>query len=89
MNEIGGFWLGAATHGRGVDLLALAEGAGGFEGLIAGGREALVVGGVEAVAARAWASTPGCCSRGRVLTLGCPDYAARLRELPAPPPFVS
>ncbi|MBW1877713.1 MAG: DNA-protecting protein DprA, partial [Deltaproteobacteria bacterium] len=60
----------------------------GFEGLIAGGREALVVGGVEAVAARAWASTTGCCSRGRVLTLACPDYPARLRELPAPPPFV-
>jgi DNA processing protein len=88
MHEIGGFWLGAQAHGPKVDLLALAEAMGGFDLLIAGGEEALLAHGVERLRARAWARTPGCRSQGRVLTLACPDYPTRLRELPAPPPFL-
>jgi len=88
MDEIGGFWLGAQVHGRGVDLCALAEGACGFDALIAGGEEALVAGGVEPGIARAWARTRGCRSRGRVLTLADSDYPSRLKEVPAPPPFL-
>lgn len=88
MDTVDGYWVGAMRHGRGVDLVALAERMGGFEALKAGGIRPLVAAGVEAARATAWVKTGPESTLGTALTLADPAYPKRLRAIPGAPPVI-
>ncbi len=88
MDEVSGWWSGAHHEGRGLDVLALADAAGGFRPLIDGGYDALVDAGLEPARAARWVSARPLRTAFTAVTLDSPRYSALLKSIPEPPPVL-
>jgi hypothetical protein len=88
MDEVSGWWSGAHHEGRGLDVLALADAAGGFRALIDGGYDALVDAGLEPARAARWVSARPLRTAFTAVTLDSPRYSALLKSIPEPPPVL-
>jgi DNA processing protein len=88
VDEVPGFWVGAATVGQSVDLVAVAAKAGGWAAVLADPRSALAAGGVPHAKVEAWMRTPPAGTLGWWTCLAHEGYPAALRELASPPPVL-
>lgn len=88
MQEVPGFWMGAAAFGQGVDLREAARLAGGWEALLAGPRPWLSRVGVPGGRVEQWLAMPSGQTRGWWTSLASSHYPAALRELQRPPPVL-
>ena len=85
MDEISGFWAGAQTVGRGLDLSEMVEAVGSWDALENGGEEVLIAAGLPANKAKKWMTVPPRRTLGRAIRMIDQDYPSRLRSLGCAP----
>lgn len=85
MDEISAFWAGAQDFAEGLDLPAIATGAGGWGELEAWGVGEWVEAGLSADRAAGWVSSRPRRTLGVALTLEDPRYPPMLRQTTHPP----
>lgn len=88
MDTVHGFWVGAMSVAKRIDLGVLAERCGGWNTLVQSSVDDLIMLGIPYSMATAWLRTPPLTTKWRAITRACPEYPSALRVVPGAPPLL-